>query len=84
MTQQPNSSSPRHGLGLVLHYTDIGKTDWDWLGPVPVTTPKRTIEDCIEEHVEPDLIEQAIGQAKQQGLITTRVAKILARRAANP
>jgi predicted transcriptional regulator of viral defense system len=67
--------------GIVLHFSDVPDTERTWAGPVPVTKAQRTIEDCIEMHVQPDLIEQAIAQAKDRGLITKAIATKLAKKA---
>lgn len=56
--------------GLVLYFSDIGDGDRSSFDVVPVTGPRRTLEDCIETHVEPRLVEQAISQARQRGLIS--------------
>lgn len=32
--------------GLVLHFADLPKAAMTWLGPVPLTTPLRTVADC--------------------------------------
>ena len=56
--------------GLVLYFADIGDGDRSSFDAVPVTRPRRTLEDCIETHVEPRLVEQAIRQARQRGLIS--------------
>jgi hypothetical protein len=56
-------------LGLVLAFGAVPKADRTWNGPVPVTTPFRTIRDCIEASVDPDLVRQALAQAEQRGLI---------------
>ena len=53
-----------------LHYADISKAERTWAGPVPVTTPLRTISDCVEEHVQPDLLEQAIRDGLRRGLFS--------------
>lgn len=53
--------------GLVLHYDDIGRSDATWKGPVPLTTPLRTVLDCMRVHVEPALVQQAISQALKRG-----------------
>jgi predicted transcriptional regulator of viral defense system len=60
----------REPTGLVLHFSDIGDADRSSFDAVPVTRPRRTLEDCIETHVEPRLVEQAIRQARQRGLIS--------------
>lgn len=57
-------------MGLVLHFSDIGDGDRSSFDAVPVTRPRRTLEDCIETHVEPRLVGQAIRQARQRGLIS--------------
>lgn len=56
--------------GLVLHFADIGEGDRSSFDAVPVTGPRRTLMDCIEIHVEPRLVEQAIRQARQRGFIS--------------
>ncbi len=55
--------------GLVLNYAAVPRNDRDWVGPVPVTTPERTLVDCVRDHVAPDLVEQAIAQAEARGLV---------------
>ena len=67
--------------GLVLRFDDVPDIERGWVGPVPVTKPKRTIEDCIESNVQPDLVEQAIAQASSRGMITKRSAAALAKKA---
>lgn len=54
---------------LRLHFADIPESDRARSGPVPITSPARTISDCIEAHVSPDLVEQAIAQARARGLL---------------
>ncbi len=56
--------------GLVLYFADIGNADRSSFEAVPVTGPWRTLTDCIETHVEPRLVEQAIRQARRRGLIS--------------
>jgi predicted transcriptional regulator of viral defense system len=67
--------------GLVLHFADIQDRERAWMGSVPITNPKRTIEDCIVADVQPDLVDQAIEQAKDRGLITKAVAMALFKKA---
>lgn len=45
--------------GVVLHHADLRAADRAWHGPVPVTTPLRTILDCAQAHVPPELVRQA-------------------------
>lgn len=58
--------------GLVLHFADLADADRASFSVVPVTAPLRTLEDCLEAHVAPDLVRQAIHQARQRGLITAK------------
>lgn len=58
--------------GLVLHYSDLDDIDRTSYSAVPVTTPRRTLRDCLEAHVSPDLVRQGVLQARQRGLISRR------------
>jgi predicted transcriptional regulator of viral defense system len=55
--------------GVVLSYSDVPKEDRTWVGPVPVTTVRKTLADSIAARVAPDLVRQAIGQAADRGLV---------------
>jgi predicted transcriptional regulator of viral defense system len=55
--------------GLVLHFADIADRDRASFGAVPLTAPLRTLVDCLEADVAPDLAGQAILQARRRGLI---------------
>lgn len=65
--------------GLVLHYEDLPDASRDWFEFVPVTTPKQVLTECIEAQVSPELIGQAIRQARQRGLISSKDASRLSR-----
>jgi len=56
--------------GLVLHFADISEADRTSYSAVPVTTPLRTLADCIDANTTPDLLRQAIRQARRRGLIS--------------
>lgn len=56
--------------GVVLHYADISADERSWVGPVPVTTPCRTLADCANGHMSPELLRQAALQALRRGLVT--------------
>jgi predicted transcriptional regulator of viral defense system len=58
--------------GLVLHFADVEEADRSSYSAVPITAPLRTLRDCIEAHVAPSLVRQAILQAHRRGLITAR------------
>lgn len=57
------------GDGVDVHHAPIEDSDITWIGPIPVTKPLRTLRDCIEDHLSPDLIDQALDDAYQRGLI---------------
>lgn len=56
--------------GLALHYSDVPKSATAWLGPVPLTTPLRTVTDCVCAHVEEQLVRQAVEQGVRRKLFT--------------
>lgn len=58
--------------GVLLHYGDVAKDERAWFGPVPVTTPARTLADCADAHLSPEHLEVAARQAVRRGLVTTR------------
>lgn len=55
--------------GVALHHADVPKAERAWVGPVPVTTPRRTLVDCVTAGVAPDLVQQAMEQAGARGLV---------------
>lgn len=56
--------------GVVLHHADLPEADRTWFGAVPVTTPRRTLNDCAREGLSPDLLRHAAQQALRRGLVT--------------
>ena len=70
----PPEWKPVEGMELapnvVVHHGSVAPTEMDWMGPVPFTKPLRTIEDCIRDHLSPDLLEQAIANAYRRGILT--------------
>ncbi|MBZ0152453.1 MAG: type IV toxin-antitoxin system AbiEi family antitoxin domain-containing protein [Planctomycetes bacterium] len=63
--------------GLILHHDDLADSARTWVEVVPVTTARQAISECIVAHVSPELIEQAIRQARQRGLISSEDNKSL-------
>jgi predicted transcriptional regulator of viral defense system len=55
--------------GVVLHFADIEPSQQSWVGSVPVTSVVRTLIDCANFHVAPDLVNQAYRQALHRGII---------------
>jgi predicted transcriptional regulator of viral defense system len=56
--------------GIELHYADVGAGERTWYGPVPITTPARTVNDCAIAALQPDLVGQAVEQGLTRGLFT--------------
>lgn len=50
------------------HFADVPAEERGWSGAVPVTTPLRTLRDCLEEHLPPDLLAQAVRDGIARGL----------------
>jgi predicted transcriptional regulator of viral defense system len=55
--------------GVVLHHVDVELEDRAWYGAVPITSPRRTLSDCAEEGLSPELLRQAAQQALRRGLV---------------
>lgn len=55
--------------GVVLYHADISAEDRTWFGPVPTTSPRRTLNDCANESLSPELLQQAAQQALHRGLV---------------
>lgn len=56
--------------GLSLHFADLSTDDKAWLGVVQITRVARTLLDCLNISVRPDLVLSAFEQAKQRGLLS--------------
>lgn len=55
--------------GVVLHHGEVPSGDRVWFGPVPVTSPRRTLDDCANEHISPEQLRHAARQALRRGLV---------------
>ena len=68
--------------GVVIYHGDVLDQDRVWFGAVPVTSPRKTLEDCAREGLSPELLRQAARQALNRGLVVnahlTEVEKALA------
>ena len=53
-----------------LHHADIAAEDRTWFATVPVTTPRRTLNDCAHQALSPEILRQAAQQALRRGLVT--------------
>jgi predicted transcriptional regulator of viral defense system len=56
--------------GLALHYGDVPDIERTWVGAAPVTSSRRTLDDCAQSGLTPDLLRQAASQALTRGLVT--------------
>jgi len=52
-----------------VHHRDLADADRTLIEGIPVVTPARSIEDAIETHVDPKLIDQALDTARSRGLV---------------
>jgi predicted transcriptional regulator of viral defense system len=52
---------------FILHFADLTAGDQVWMGPIPVTTPARTVLDVAARHGDADLVQQAIDQGMRRG-----------------
>ncbi len=55
--------------GVLVHHADVPKAEQIEVGAIPVTNVLRTLVDCIDAHVSPELIDAAVRQARQRSLI---------------
>lgn len=54
---------------VILHHADVGPEDRTWFGAVPVTRPRRTLIDCADAGLSPELLRHAAQQALRRGLV---------------
>lgn len=66
----------RAPANVILHFADVAKNEVSWRGPVPMTSPLRTIVDCILESGSPDIAEQARKTAIKRGIATQRAIRL--------
>lgn len=67
--------------GVLIHHGDISPSDRVEIGAVPATNVLRTLLDCIGAHVSPELVEAAVRQARDRGLLDKSAAKTVRARA---
>lgn len=54
---------------LELHFADIPEADKEWYDVVPTTRPIRTLVDVAAARIEPELLRQAVEEAKERRLV---------------
>jgi len=55
--------------GLVLHFSDVPAEDRSWIEAIPVTSTRRTLNDCAVAGLSPELLREAAKQALTRGLV---------------
>lgn len=55
--------------GVVLHHADVTTDERAWFGAVPITSPRRTLNDCAKAGLSPELLQQAAQQALRRGIV---------------
>lgn len=63
--------------GVLLHHADVPKSERVDIGAIPVTSVLRTLSDCVDAHVSPELLVAAVAQARDRSLITKDNVKML-------
>jgi predicted transcriptional regulator of viral defense system len=58
--------------GLQLHHSEVTAKERTWVGPVPVTSVARTLNDCARSDFSPELLGQGARQAIRRGLVQQR------------
>jgi predicted transcriptional regulator of viral defense system len=53
-----------------VYHADIIDGDRAWIGPIPVTSVRRTLADCLHSAVPAELVAQASAHAAERGLIS--------------
>ena len=61
--------------GITPHFSDLPDDDCTWFGAVRITSARRTVIDCTEAQISPDLLRQAINEGIHQGLFTAEMVK---------
>ncbi len=56
--------------GVVLYHADVAPADRSWVGPVPITSVSRTLNEVSQTGLSPELLRQAARQALRRGLTT--------------
>lgn len=56
-------------LDVLLHHDDVPREDRAWFGAVPITNPRRSLNDCAQSGLSPEHLGQAARQALRRGLV---------------
>lgn len=55
---------------VIIHHAQVTKNDRVEIGAIPVTSVRRTLLDCIDAHVSPELIEAGLRDAVHKELLS--------------
>jgi len=55
--------------GLVVHFGEVPESERAWFGAVPITSVRRTLQDCAVAGLSPEHLQQAAMQALERGLV---------------
>jgi hypothetical protein len=58
---------------------ELGDGENQWSDAVPMTMPLRTLKDVAQAGLDPDLVEQAIDEARDRGLVGDEVERRILR-----
>jgi len=59
---------------IIVHRANLGSSDVTAFERMPITTPERTVRDCISAQLGPALINQAIDDGLRSGRLSNRAA----------
>jgi predicted transcriptional regulator of viral defense system len=63
--------------GVMVSFADVPDQERSWVGHLPVTAPGRTLGDSVKAAVSPEIVDQALSQARKRGLVHgTTLARI--------
>lgn len=57
--------------GVSIAFADVAAAERAWVGSVPVTGPKRTLFDCVQANLSPEIVEKAMKDASARGLLAS-------------
>lgn len=66
------TTAPKH---TVVHVAPLPEAQVGWVDAVPVTTPSRTIADCLAAPTPPETLQQAIREASGRHMISPMEAR---------
>jgi predicted transcriptional regulator of viral defense system len=60
---------------LSVHFADVPEADRTWKESIPLTSPRRALQDCMRDGTSPELLEQALRQARTRGLVSAEAVQ---------